>query len=60
MDAAVAPPTALGDFLLGRTGVLDCPLAGLVLELGGVTDQHASHLCVLRIFGLGCAKKGLE
>jgi hypothetical protein len=52
--------TTLGNFFLGRACVFDSPVAGDDFKLGGVSDQHARDLCILRVLGLGRAEKGLE
>ena len=53
-------PATFSNFLLGCASILHCPVAGLVLEFGGVADQHASDFCVLWIFWFGCGEEGLE
>jgi hypothetical protein len=52
--------TTLCNLLLGCVCVLVRPLACLVLELGGIPDEHTGNFGVLWVFGLRCAEEGLE
>jgi len=53
------PTAALGYLLLLRSCMFDSPIAGDVLKFRRVSDEHARHLCILRVLGFGCAEEGL-
>lgn len=52
--------TALCYFLLWCSGVRDCPLTRLVVELSRISYEHAGNFGILWVFWFGCAEEGLE